>query len=537
MRCFMIYKKRQYQDDQIEEIVRFLGKYKNVCVQLPTGGGKTVEFSQLAHRYYQKTGKKTLILVHREELMYQTKATMEAIFGETMSLIKAGTRWVDFAPAYIGMVESVAKRLDSIISEDMNIGLVIIDEAHNASFNKLHRQFTKEMVVGFTATPISSSKKEPMNKYYSVLSTGPSIKTLIKYGSLCQNVTRSPREVVDKARLAVASTGDYDISIMAEEFMRTKYVMSTYTAYMKFSRNKKAIIYNVNIEHSKEVTRTFEMFDVPCKHVDGTTPEDERREIFKWFHHTPNAVLCNVGIATLGFDEPTIETIIVNRSTTSMALWLQMCGRGSRPCNEDWVNENQYRYDYPLKTKSKFQIIDMGGNCITHGDWSEDRDWRFIFNNPDIPKDGIAPMKECPQCGCYVHAATIQCKTVLPETGEVCGYIFDRKKHEEQKIYLEFVTVTEDPEVEKMLNNVKRGSYQVFFEAAVRMIDRAEETMEMTPAKKDQLFDLYFNLVEKWHKQAFPERWFNRQWHRELAKYHFNRYYEFKRTQRLEYAG
>jgi superfamily II DNA or RNA helicase len=531
----MRYENRQYQEDHIEDIIRLHAKYKNVLAQLPTGGGKTVEFSKLAHRYYHKTGKKVLILVHREELMYQTKATMETIFGETMSVIKAGTRWVDFSPVYIGMVESVYRRIDSIFEANLNIGLVIIDEAHNAMFNKLHRMFTSEFITGFTATPLSSSKKEPLNKYYSALSTGPSIKSLIRLGSLCQNLTRSPRDVVEKARLAIASTGDYDIGIMAEEFMKTKYVMSTISAYRRFSRNKKAIVYNVNIAHSIEVTEYFNDFDIPCKHVDGTTPEDERAKIFKWFHDTPNAVLCNVGIATLGYDEPTVETIIVNRATTSMPLWLQMCGRGSRPITQEFINENQYKYPYKLNTKDKFQIIDMGGNCITHGDWSEDRDWHYIFNNPDIPSDGVAPMKECPQCGCFVHAATVQCKQILPETEEMCGYIFDRKKHEEEKIYYDFITITEDAEIEKLLKNIKRGSYEAFFESAVKMIDKAEESMIMDETKKSQLFSLYFSFIEKWFKQAFPDRWFNKNWHEQLAKYHFNKYYDYKNKLKLHY--
>jgi superfamily II DNA or RNA helicase len=528
--------KRQYQDDLIEDTVRLLSKQRKVCVQLATGGGKTVIFSKLAHRFYEKTGKRTLILVHREELMHQSKATMERMFGQEMSLIKAGTKWLEFTPAFIGMVESVYRRLDNIIADDMNIGLVIIDEAHNAAFNKIQVRFKEEFIIGFTATPLSSSKKEPMNKYYGALATGPSIKTLIGMGYLSQNITRSPREIIDKARIAIASTGDYDISSMAAEFMKTKYVMSTVSAYRRFSRGKKAIVYNVNIEHSKEITDCFETFEIPCRHVDGTTPEDERAKIFKWFHDTPGAVLCNVGIATLGYDEPTIETVIVNRATTSMPLWLQMCGRGSRVITEEWIGENQLRYPYKVSPKSRFQIIDMGGNTVSHGDWSDARDWHFIFNNPERPADGIAPMKECPQCGCFVHAATIQCKTILPETNEECGYIFNRRKYEEEKIYADFIVVSEDPELEKLLRNVKRNSYSAFFEAAVRMIDTAESSMEMTDIKKEQLFDLYFKFVEKWYAQAFPDRYFNYSWHRELAKYNFEKYYSFKNTKKLEYA-
>ena len=526
---------RDYQVDAIEDVIKKLAKHKNVCLQLPTGAGKTVIFSQLAHRYFHKTGKRVLILVHREELMYQSQKTMELMFGEQMSLIKAGTNWVKHTPAFIGMVESVSKRLEGIMSEEMNIGLVFVDESHNASFNKIIRFFTKEFIIGVTATPLSSSKKEPMNKYYGALVTGPSIKHLIQLSYLSQNITRAPREVIDKAKIAIASTGDYDIQSMAAEFMKQKYVMSTYKAYTRFARNKKTIVFNVNVEHSKEVMETFLMFDYKCKHVDAATPTDEREKIFKWFHDTPDAILCNVGIATLGFDEPTIECVIVNRATTSMPLWLQMCGRGSRYCSQEWVNENQYRYPYTLNTKTKFQIIDMGGNCISHGDWCDDRDWHWIFNNPDFPKDGIAPVKECPQCGSFVHAATLICKTILPETDEFCGYIFDRKKYEEQKIYMDFIVVTEDPELEKLLRGVKQGSYNAFFEAAIKMIERAESNMEMTETKKGQLFDLYFQFVEKWYKHAFPGRWFNDRWHRELAKYNFNKYYEFRNTKKLGY--
>lgn len=530
----MNYEERQYQTDHIELIQRLHLKYKNVLAQLPTGGGKTVEFCKLALDFWKRTGKSVLVLVHREELMYQTKSTMEEVFGTQMSLIKAGTKWVKFTPVYIGMIESVFRRVEHL-PED--IGLVIIDEAHNGLFNKIHRELGDKFITGFTATAKSSSKKEPLNKYYSQIAIGPSIKTLIRLGNLCQNVTRSPREVVERAKLVVASNGEYDIGLMAEEYMKTKYLMSTIMAYKRFSKGKKAIVYNVNIAHSKQLTEQFGWCQENAKHVDGETPPHEREQIFKWFKETPGAILCNVGVATMGFDEPTIETVIVNRSTKSMTLWLQMGGRGGRPLTENIIKEIQFRYPYKLEPKSKFQIIDMGGNCITHGDWSDDRDWQYIFDNPDTyVGDGIAPMKECPQCCCYVHAATVVCKTIVPETNEQCGYVFNRRKYEEEKIYTEFITVTEDPEIEKLLKNIKRGSHVEFLEAACKMIDTAAEHVEMDETKKMHLFDLYFSFVEKWHKQAFPNTWFNEQWYRNLAKYNFDKYYEIKFRPRLQYA-
>jgi superfamily II DNA or RNA helicase len=46
---------------------------------LPTGGGKTVIFSEIARRYIKETGKKVLILTHRIELLAQTSKHLSDI--------------------------------------------------------------------------------------------------------------------------------------------------------------------------------------------------------------------------------------------------------------------------------------------------------------------------------------------------------------------------------------------------------------------------------------------------------------------------
>ena len=62
-------------------------------------------------------------------------------------------------------------------------------------------------------------------------------------------------------------------------------------------------------------------------------------------------ILVNVGIATTGYDYPPTQTVILNKKTKSLALYLQMLGRGSRP----------------FKGKEYFNVIDMGSNIIEHG--------------------------------------------------------------------------------------------------------------------------------------------------------------------------
>ena len=57
---------------------KFPNQY-NLLFQLPTGGGKTVIFSELAKRYILETGKRVLILTHRIELCGQTSRMLNDI--------------------------------------------------------------------------------------------------------------------------------------------------------------------------------------------------------------------------------------------------------------------------------------------------------------------------------------------------------------------------------------------------------------------------------------------------------------------------
>ena len=101
--------------------------------------------------------------------------------------------------------------------------------------------------------------------------------------------------------------------------------------------------------------------------MDSTFSDTDRKDILKWFKETPGAVLTSVGILTTGFDEPTVESIILNRATRSLTLYHQMIGRGSRR----------------LVEKDTFQVIDLGNNVRRFGYWQEYIDWQDAFVYPD----------------------------------------------------------------------------------------------------------------------------------------------------------
>jgi len=113
-------------------------------------------------------------------------------------------------------------------------------------------------------------------------------------------------------------------------------------------------------------------------HLDNTATKKQRKEILKWFRETPDAILTSVSILTTGFDEPTVETIILNRATRSLTLYFQMIGRGSRILNN----------------KSKFSVIDLGNNYQRFGACDSPIDWQAIFKNPDFFIDRLLSDEE-----------------------------------------------------------------------------------------------------------------------------------------------
>jgi len=484
---------REYQNSFVNDLAKklFTGSRK-IVGQMATGGGKTIVFAAISNRYIQKSDKNVLILVHRKELLKQTRKTLYNAFNIECHPIVAGSKFVPKARVYVGMIETVFRRLDKI----KDIGLVIIDESHIASFNKMHEKFLQEYIIGFTATPLSSSRKSPMNMFYEDVVCCIDIPELISGGFLCQNITYAPKETVDRLTLTVKGN-DFDEQKMSVAFSKPKYINNTVTGYERWAKGTKTIIFNVNIDHSIEVCKAFVDAGYNCKHLDSENATDRQRDqILHWFSTTPDAILCNVGIATVGFDEPTIETVIVNKATQSMPLWLQMCGRGSRV----------------TPFKSMFTVIDMGGNAITHGDWNQSRDWNEIFLNPPKPgESGVAPVKSCPQCESIVSASVKICN--------YCGYIYPKKDVTVEQELSEFTMVTKNIDVDKIIqeNNDKK-IYYTFFQIGKDLALHAKNTVvSMSDENANFIFQKYGELAKIWTK-ANNKRY--NKWHQDTAKKH-----------------
>ncbi len=349
----------------------------HLLYQLPTGGGKTVIFSEIARQFLKHYQKKVLIMTHRIELCKQT-ARMLGEFNVENKIIDSKASLDDQSnyDCFVAMVETLNNRLNDDMLDISDVGLVIIDEAHYNSFTKLFKYFDKSFILGVTATPLSSNIKLPMNQNYDQLIAGESISSLIEKKYLARSEVFSYN--VGLTSLEVGANGDYTVKSSEDLYTNTDMLSKLVKAYEERAKGTKTLIFNNGINTSLYVYDTFKRAGYPIAHLDNTNSKKERAAILKWFKETPNAILTSVSILTTGFDEPTVESIILNRATKSLTLYYQMIGRGSRI----------------LENKPTFNVIDLGNNFHRFGPWGADLDWQKMFRAPGFYLDNLLTDEE-----------------------------------------------------------------------------------------------------------------------------------------------
>ena len=399
----------KYQKIAIEEIFQRFDNAANdyhLLYQLPTGGGKTVIFSEIVRRYISKYNKKVLVLTHRIELSKQT-SNMLGEFGVPNKIINSTANLddQDNYHCFVAMVETLKNRLTDDKLDISDIGLVIVDEAHYNSFTKIFKFFDESFILGVTATPLSSNIKLPMYENYKELYVGETIEHLIENHYLASANMYSYN--VGLTSLEVGANGDYTVKSSEDLYTNVDMLSKLVSAYEETSKGKKTLIFNNGIHTSIQVFHAFKRAGYPIAHLDNTNTKKERDFILRWFKKTPNAIITSVSILTTGFDEPTIESIILNRATKSLTLYYQMIGRGSRI----------------LDNKTTFNVIDLGNNFHRFGAWGADLDWQRMFRAPDYYLDAILSDEEIE--GTFRFELPVEIKKEFSKSTEL---YFDIKK-------------------------------------------------------------------------------------------------------------
>jgi superfamily II DNA or RNA helicase len=207
------------------------------------------------------------------------------------------------------------------------------------------------------------------------LVVGPSVSELIWRGFLADYDVLAPESFLPTEEGIRIAGGDFNSADLAERIDRRYVAGCAVDAYLRHAHSKRCVVFAINLDHSKAIAERYRSAGIAAEHIDGETIPKERQAILERFRSGETNVLCNVNLFTEGFDVPEIEVIQLCRPTKSVALHLQMLGRGLRP-----------------KGGRKALVIDHAGNCLRLGGAKAERNWTLQGLAEEVPE--LEPVSE-----------------------------------------------------------------------------------------------------------------------------------------------
>jgi len=405
---------RPYQEQAISDLREGFKEHKRQILALTTGAGKTVVFSSIVASAALK-GTTVMVITNRIELF---KQTLNAIDGHNIQVCKIDAKNKRVEPnakVFIAMIETLKRRASLLAS--IKVDLIIIDECHINSFNKVFELWTNARVIGCSATPVSKT----LHLYYTDIVQPIDTLELIEQGFLVPCIAYQMQD--DFSDLKTDNSGEFTRDSLNLHFRKSKLYGGVIDKYLEKSSGKKTVVFNCSIEHTVDVTMAFNAAGIRSFAVTSKTDENERKRILDAFDNGEFPVLNNCGILTTGWDCPSVETVILNRATASLPLFLQMIGRGSRL--------------HPGKTH--FTVIDMGKNHDRFGLWMQNRQWTLEPPKKKKKGIGITPVRECKSCG-----------AMLPTTQRICNFCGYEMTDKEKKLLQGQLVEVKAPEIPKV---------------------------------------------------------------------------------------
>ena len=439
---------RPYQERAVHELRDAIRRHGSAVYVLPTGGGKTVvagEVARLAHA----NGRRTLLLVHRRELVGQAVDTLTAYCpGVSVGVEAAGWPSMPWAALQVGMVQSIHRR-----SHDVAPDLVIVDEAHHAraaTWEKVLGRWPGVPRLGLTATPERLDGKG-LSSHFGALVLGPTIDELVADGYLAPTRTLRVPSGLALAGLRRDRHGEYRQEDVRER-VTGEVIANAADAYMDYAAGKRAIFFGVHTEHSRQVCAELIARGIRAEHVDGTTSPARRDRVMQDFRDGAISVVGNCDLISEGFDAPGCDVVMMGAPTRSVTRYLQQAGRAMRPG--------------PGKTA---MVLDLAGTSYELGLADEPRRWSLEDGEIREREDGGRRPSECPACHTLFYGRRCPgCKAVmdvktLPEVEQVRSTLIEAKRGEpklrrpELMRALSTMRRADDPEAELVAFAARQG--------------------------------------------------------------------------------
>lgn len=365
---------RDYQTDVLERgRGRMRRDGRRGIVQGETGSGKTWVLLAMVWMAVEK-GTRVLILNDRRKIVGQIVALLER-FGIRTGIIMAGESRDVTAPVVVACRDTLAawgERGTAVVSP----GLILVDEAHKslgATYQHLLKLFPESFVVGFTATPARGDGKS-LSDYWQWLECTVPASRLIADGWLVRPEVYAPLEIAE-----LRARGEPVKGLAGDPV----------AMWRKHADGLPTIAFSGKVDASLALRDRFRQAGLRAEHVDATSPDDRREELYDAIGSGRLDVLCSVKLLIEGVDIPAAACMVANAKFGSMVEYRQAAGRIMRPA----------------PGKSRAVILDHSGAAGVHGLPGDDIHWSLGDGSVQqrrkraIEEGREAAPVTCKQCG------------------------------------------------------------------------------------------------------------------------------------------
>lgn len=433
--------------DQIEvmnDLRAAMKRSKAVLLQSPTGSGKT---AMATHMVMSSAGRgnKMLFSVPRVDLLTQTSKTFLK-YSVNHSFVAAGRDYNPFAQTYLGMVDTMANRIDHL----PRVHTAVIDETSfgDDALGRVIARFKEPWmdtntgkivtpwVVGLDATPWKMNG-QGLGIWYDVMVQGKSVRWLIENKRLSRYRYFYGRPRGDFA--ALRNKSDKEIA----EYMENQRLIigDCVHDYKLRGLGKIWLVRCTSIKHSELTAEAFRNEGIAAMHVDGKTPDDMKMKIFMAYARREIKVVTFANLLTFGFDlaqttglDVCVEGGSDQKPTQSLRDQMQWWGRLLRYKEEPAIINDHV---------NNYLVEGFGLPC-------SDRIWTLDSKKKRDGGEKVPPTRQCPTC-MHVHPPAPKC----PD----CGLVYETEGREIKKIEgeLEEADIEKLREIELKKKRIARG--------------------------------------------------------------------------------
>ncbi len=388
---------RPYQAEFVKNLAVALRDHRRVIACAPTGSGKTKMFIDVAYKSIAN-GRAVVIIS-------ETTKIFDQIIGEAGGIeIANGKKHVQIKPGqlYIAMAQTLTRRpliLEQLAQLEFP-PLIIVDEAHIGTPSNIIRRLievSNPYILGFTATPDGRVAKH-LSELYNACVVCCQVDELIQQGFLCsyQHLARTKADT----DILEMRNGEYTEQSQTAAFS-TASVYDGIFEDLRSATFKKCMIFVSSIKHAREMNERLQAEGFASVEYHSQL-ENGSYELAKFTELGLANICVSVASLTKGFDAPAVDLVILNRATTSLPLYLQMIGRGSRPV---WAPDG-------TALKTHFRVLDYG-------------DWENMWEVTKRSKkgEGVAPVALCPSC-----------ESIISTTQRICPFCGHERPFTEKEL-------------------------------------------------------------------------------------------------------